>query len=513
MAGIPKVKITFDADFDELKRGVKGAQDEVEGFGGRMEKFGKAAGAAFAAAGAAALAYAGKLAIDGVKAAIEDEASQLRLANALRNVTGATDSQIKATEDYITKTSLALGVTDDQMRPALERLTRSTKDVEESQKLMSLAIDISKAKNLDLTTVSNALAKANDGQTGALKKLGITLGASAQNVTEYNKEQKALGKLYDELEMAQRDFGKSSEEYIKISKKIGEQQATVNHLQAQGIDWVGELSAEFAGAGTEAANTYAGKMERLRIAFDEAKETVGFFILNGLTPLMDTVVNNVIPNIGKWADSIGVILRPVIEYISSFIRDVFSPIVEAMIEHFKSVYSTLKDNKEIFVVLGTIIGGIALAIKNTLAPVINLVLVPALKIVSGIVVGLVTGFGQVAKVIVSVVEAIGSLINLVKNNPITRGIGNLIDGAFGGFRAEGGSVTGGKAYVVGEQGAELFVPSGNGTIVPNGGMGGSTINITVNGAIDSEGTARTIVDVLNRSNARGTLGANRFALA
>jgi len=33
MAGIPKVKITFDADFDELRKGVKGAQNEVEGFG------------------------------------------------------------------------------------------------------------------------------------------------------------------------------------------------------------------------------------------------------------------------------------------------------------------------------------------------------------------------------------------------------------------------------------------------------------------------------------------------
>ncbi len=55
----------------------------------------------------------------------------------------------------------------------------------------------------------------------------------------------------------------------------------------------------------------------------------------------------------------------------------------------------------------------------------------------------------------------------------------------------------------------MFVPSQNGTIIPNGGMGG-TINITVNGAIDAEGTARTIVDVLNRSNARGTLGANRL---
>jgi phage-related minor tail protein len=99
---------------------------------------------------------------------------------------------------------------------------------------------------------------------------------------------------------------------------------------------------------------------------------------------------------------------------------------------------------------------------------------------------------------------------MVRNNAAVRGIAGLIDTAFGGFRANGGSVSAGTPYVVGERGAELFVPSSNGTIVPNGGSG-STINITVNGAIDAEGTARTIVDVLNRSNARGTLGANRFA--
>ena len=97
------------------------------------------------------------------------------------------------------------------------------------------------------------------------------------------------------------------------------------------------------------------------------------------------------------------------------------------------------------------------------------------------------------------------------NNPIVKGISGVISSAFGGFRAAGGPVSAGKSYVVGEQGAEMFVPSSNGSIVPNGGMG-STFNITVNGAIDAEGTARTIVDVLNRSNARGTLGANRFAL-
>ena len=48
MAGIPKVKITFDADFSELSKGVNGAANEVEGFGAKMGKFGKMAGAAFA---------------------------------------------------------------------------------------------------------------------------------------------------------------------------------------------------------------------------------------------------------------------------------------------------------------------------------------------------------------------------------------------------------------------------------------------------------------------------------
>ena len=134
MAGIPKVKITFDADFDELKKGVKGAQTEVSGFSDKIGKFGKVAAAAFAAASVAAVAYAGKLAIDGVKSAIADEAAQKKLQLTLQNVTGATDAQVKATEQYITKTQLAFGVTDTDLRPSLERLARATGDVDKATK-------------------------------------------------------------------------------------------------------------------------------------------------------------------------------------------------------------------------------------------------------------------------------------------------------------------------------------------------------------------------------------------
>ena len=79
--------------------------------------------------------------------------------------------------------------------------------------------------------------------------------------------------------------------------------------------------------------------------------------------------------------------------------------------------------------------------------------------------------------------------------------------------AKGGTVEANKPYIVGEMGAELFVPSSGGRIVPNNqlGSGGGNIFINVSGAIDQEGTARRIVDVLNNSFYRGTNGANALA--
>jgi hypothetical protein len=496
--GTRSLTLKLLADVDNFTKNLKGADNEVKTFGDKVDDFGKKAGMAFAAAGAAAVAYAGKLAIEGVKAAIEDEAAQLRLANALKNVTGATDEQVAATEKFITKTALAYGVTDDQMRPALERLTRSTKDVGEAQKLMALAIDISKAKNIDLTTVSNALAKANDGQVGALKKLGITLGDSAANAVDYNKEQEKLQKLYVELTATQNQYGISSKEYNKIQEKIAETQDTVNRLQVAGIDYVSELSEEFAGAGAQAANTYAGKMERLNIAFDEAKETVGSYILDGLTPLVDTLVNKIIPNIGAFAEKTQLFLTPAIEFISNFIQDTFSPVLDQFIKYFKSMYATVKDNQEIFIVLGTVLGGIAVVVSKTLGVAINTVLVPALKVVGGLATGLVTTFGLVSKAIVGIVEGIQKMVELLKNNPVTRGFGNLFSGA--------------SMSDVSMDSASPFMPSEPNFLDSVSRPRVQYVNqVTVNGAIDSESTARQIVSVLNDSQARGTLGSLALA--
>jgi hypothetical protein len=481
MAGIPKIKITFDADFDELRRGVKGATDEVEGFGTKVGDFAKKAGAAFAIAGAAAAAYAGKLLVDGVKAAIEDEKAQVKLAASLQNTTGATNAQISAVEKQITKTSLLTGLTDDELRPSLERLVRSTKDVEEAQRLQSLAIDIAAGSGKSLEAVSNALGKAYEGNATSLGKLGIGISAA---------ELKTMS--FDEV--------------------------------------TGALSKTFEGQASKQADTFAGKMQRLNVAFSEGKETVGSFVLDAITPLVSGIVNKVIPAVSALADDIGKNLAPVFTNLARFFKEVlipifgawwsyiteivipgivnfFQPILEGLFEAFGKIANSIKNNEENLKPLFNALKAFASFVAEILAPVLGEVLGAALKILGTLLSGLITGFSKLIGFIDGVVSSIRNLINLVKNNPIVSGIGNLVSSAFGGFRANGGSVTAGTPYVVGERGAELFVPKSSGTIIPNGGGAGTTINLTVNGAIDPEGTARQIIQVLNRSQARGALGA------
>ena len=67
-------------------------------------------------------------------------------------------------------------------------------------------------------------------------------------------------------------------------------------------------------------------------------------------------------------------------------------------------------------------------------------------------------------------------------------------GSFGGGRADGGPVSAGRPYLVGERGPEIVVPRRSGTVLPNGvGMGGSnrTVNVTINMAAGGNGSQST----------------------
>jgi hypothetical protein len=105
------------------------------------------------------------------KAAVEDGKSQALLANALRNTLSATTDTIAGAERYIAKTQLSASVLDDELRPALATAVRATGSLADGQDLLNTALDVSAGTGKNLTTVTNAIAKAYNGNTGALRKL------------------------------------------------------------------------------------------------------------------------------------------------------------------------------------------------------------------------------------------------------------------------------------------------------------------------------------------------------
>jgi hypothetical protein len=456
MAGSRTLKLSILADVADLKKNLDTGSKEVEGFGGKLEKFGKVAAAAFAAAAAAAAAYAVKLAVDGVKAAIEDEAAQKRLANALQNVTGATEKQIAAVEEQILKTSLATGVADDKLRPALQRLAVATGSVTQSQDLLTLALDISAATGKDVEAVSNALGKAYEGNTSALGRLGIGLSTT---------EIKALG--------------------LEGTTK--------------------QLAQTFGGAATVQANTFEGQLARLKVGFDEAKESVGAALLPTLQRLLDYFINVVIPNFIKFKDAA---LQPVTDAIArnkesltilfNFIKDFVVPI---LINGLGSALGFIgKVAGGILDVIGAVVNGIKSAV-NFAVDAIN-VLIRAYNAVP-----LLPNVSTISKPSFSAPSTpSSSSLPKIATAP-SPSIPSTPSPSTTPSAPSGSTITA----------PSTLVPSGNaipsnfdvaGTVAANNA--GITINVNAPSAIDEEGFTRAVILALNNSTNRGTTGAGDF---
>jgi len=253
MAVIFPILSTFDP------AGVNKAQRAFKGLSGTA----KTAAVAFGGLGIAV----GKFGYDSVKAAAEDQKAQLKLAKTLQNVTGATQAQTAAVEKFITAQQFATGVSDSQLRPALETLVRATGDVTKAQGLLKLGLDVSQGSGRDLESISLALAKAQGGQFTALQRLGIVIP-----------------------------------ENIKKSKDFAKVQEYLNSL--------------FGGQAAVAAGTFQGKLEILKQRLQEAQETIGTKLIPILTNLVDYFLNNVVPAIERVAN--GGFKQLVIEIANTF---------------------------------------------------------------------------------------------------------------------------------------------------------------------------------------------------
>ena len=168
-------------------KGSKQAQKDITTLGKQFDKFAKRSVKAFGVAAAASAAFATKVGVDAVRAAMDDQKSQALLASTLRNTVGATDAAIASTEQYITLLQKEVSVADDQLRPALATLARATGDVASAQALLGTALNISAGTGKDLQTVSLALSKAVNGNLGALTRLGIPLDANTIKTKNFNK--------------------------------------------------------------------------------------------------------------------------------------------------------------------------------------------------------------------------------------------------------------------------------------------------------------------------------------
>ena len=246
MADLRVLKLALLAETKDFVKGLDAAEKNTKTFSKKLTNAVKKTALAFAALGAAAGAAAIKFGTDAVKAAIEDEQSQVQLAKALRNSTNATDAQIKATEKYITKAQNATGVTDIELRRALGNLTRATGDVTKAQELNNLALDIAAATGKDLNTITEALSKAYQGQTGALTRLDPSITAVIKS-------------------------GGDADEIFKA------------------------LSETFGGAAAANAETFAGKMEIIKRRMEDAQELIGFALLPVMERLSSFISENIVP--------------------------------------------------------------------------------------------------------------------------------------------------------------------------------------------------------------------------
>ena len=228
MAG-KTLTVYLAADVSKLKNGLNSADRSLTGFGKNLESM---VGPALIGAAAAAGTFAVAMAVDGVQAAIQEEAELTKLGQTLDNLGfGEQSDQINKFIDDLQYTA---GVSDSTLRPAFERLLTSTNDVTQSQKLLQLALDVSAGTGKSLEAVTNALGKAYDGNLGALGKLGAGIDAS-----------------------------------------------TIKSKDLDGA--LAKLSDTFSGQAAAAAGTLQGQMKILSISFDELKESFGTGFLSGMT--------------------------------------------------------------------------------------------------------------------------------------------------------------------------------------------------------------------------------------
>ena len=238
--------INIGSKFDA--KGFKQAQTATDKLNKSVKSLASTFGIAFGTTAVVAFAKAS------VKAFIQDDNAARSLGITLKNLGLETGNTSKYVNEMISDLEKQTGVLDDDLRPAMDRLLRATMSVTKAQQLLGLALDISAGTGKDLTTVTQGLQKAYLGNNASLGRLGV--GLSKAELTS------------------------SSFEEIQL-----------------------RLTELFAGQASSAAESYAGQLNKLTIAGNNAKEVIGKGIIQALTESSGSF-NNATTDIENYAKAI-----------------------------------------------------------------------------------------------------------------------------------------------------------------------------------------------------------------
>lgn len=233
-----------------------------------------------------------------VQAFVEDDRAARRLTQTFKNLGLAYDAT--QANDYIDALQRQTGVADTQLRPALETLIRTTLDYGKSQSILATAMDISAGSGNDLQSVTEALSKAYQGNFTSLARMNVGISQSEAKTISFDQ---AMAKL----------------------------------------------NSRFTGQAKLAAETYAGKIDRIKIAADEAQETIGKGLvtaleilskdhsIDGLTSQMDTFAQSIaFASIGL-AD----LLKPLTTKSTTTNRSIIDDLTTAFFGPIKDAYQYL----------------------------------------------------------------------------------------------------------------------------------------------------------------------------
>jgi hypothetical protein len=267
----PGVRIRIASEF--VGKGFKDAGKATTALDKSVKKLGKTLAAVF---GAQQLL---RFAKNASKAFIEDEKAATRLAQAVKNLGLGFDTL--PIEQFISQLSKASGITDDQLRPSMQKLLQTTGSLTKSTQLLTQALDISRGSGVDFETVVSDLSAAYVGQTRGLRKYSLGLS---------------------QVELKTMSF----------------------------TDVQAKLVKQFTGANAAYLTTYAGKMELLTTAAGEAQETIGEGLVDALMILSgDTTVADLATTMQELADNTAIALTNLAKF-GKGIQDTVGPIATVL---------------------------------------------------------------------------------------------------------------------------------------------------------------------------------------